>query len=124
MTAANIRPDCNAYYPRTYWAIEALLSSPEFGALQWTSLQPNVFTNFYLASAAALIKQYYETGKQDTLRLMGSPDAPVGIIDPDDVGVFVARLLYEEDPSVYNKAKYILNGPEDITGEQIVKMVE
>lgn len=123
-TAANVRPDCDAYYPRTHWAIEAMLSSPEFRTLQWTSLQPNVFTNFYLAPAAALIKQYRKTGKQDTLRLMASPDAPVGIIDPDEVGVFAAHLLCQEDPSVHNEAKYVLNGPEDITGEQIVEMVE
>lgn len=29
-TAANVRPDCPAYYPRTHWVIEALLSSPAF----------------------------------------------------------------------------------------------
>ncbi|KAL2133722.1 hypothetical protein VTI74DRAFT_1848 [Chaetomium olivicolor] len=123
-SAPNVRPDCDAYYPRTHWAIEALLSSPEFQALQWTSLQPNVFTNFWLSPAAELIKQYRKTGKQHTLRLMASPDAPVGIIDPDDVGAFAAHLLVQENPSVHNKAKYVLNGPEDITGEQIVKMVE
>ena len=84
-TAANVRPDCDAYYPRTHWAIEAMLSSPEFKDLQWTSLQPNVFSPLYLSTAAKLIKQYRKTGKQDTLRLMGSIDAPVGIIDPYDV---------------------------------------
>lgn len=123
-TAANVRPDCDAYYPRTHWAIEAMLSSPEFRPLQWTSLQPNIFTNFYLAPAAALIQQYRKTGKQDALRLMASPDAPVGIIDPGEVGVFAAHLLCQEDPSAHNKAKYVLNGPEDITGEQVVSMVE
>ncbi|KAK4157563.1 hypothetical protein C8A00DRAFT_29566 [Chaetomidium leptoderma] len=123
-TAANVRPDCKAYYARTHWAIEALLGSPEFRALQWTSLQPNGFTNFYLLPAAQLIKQYRETGKQDTLRLAASADAPVGVIDADDVGVFAAHLLAQEDPAVHNQAKYVLNGPEDITGEQIVKMVE
>ncbi len=123
-TAANVRPDCDAYYPRTHWAIEAMLSSPEFGALQWTSLQPNIFANFYLAPAAALIKQYRKTGKQETLRLMASSDAPVGVVEAGEVGVFAAHLLCQEDPSLHNKASYVLNGPQDITGEQIVKMVE
>lgn len=123
-TAANVRPDCAAYYPRTHWAIEALLSSPEFSGLQWTSLQPNIFSQMYLATAAELIKQYRKTGKQDTLRLMASEDAPVGIIDPDEIGVFAAHLLSQDDTSVHNKAKYVLNGPEDITGKQIVSMVE
>ncbi|KAJ5774716.1 hypothetical protein N7457_009612 [Penicillium paradoxum] len=123
-TAANVRPDCNAYYPRTHWAIEALLSSPEFTNLQWTSLQPNVFSQFYLSTAAELIKQYRNTGKQIVLQLMASKDAPVGIIDPYDVGVVAAHLLSQEDPTVHNKAKYVLNGPEDITGKQTVDMVE
>ncbi|KAJ5142344.1 hypothetical protein N7526_003339 [Penicillium atrosanguineum] len=123
-TAANVRPDCQAYYPRQHWAIEQLLDSPEFSGLQWTSLQPNVFSPFYLSTAAELIKKYRETGKQDTLRLMASRDAPVGIIDPDEVGVFAAHLLSQDDPTVHNHAKYVLNGPEDITGQQTVDLVE
>lgn len=123
-TAANVRPDCKAYYPRQHWAIEQLLGSPEFSSLQWTSLQPNVFSPLYLSTAVELIKKYRETGKQDTLRLMGSKDAPVGIIDPDEVGVFAAHLLSQDDTAAHNKAKYVLNGPEDITGQQIVEMVE
>ncbi|KAH7242751.1 hypothetical protein BKA59DRAFT_442064 [Fusarium tricinctum] len=123
-TAANVRPDCPAYYPRTHWAIEALLSSPEFEALQWSSLQPNVFTQYYLAPAAELIKTFRKTGKQDTLRLMASEDALVGIIDANEVGVFAAHLLAADDLTPHNKAKYVLNGPEDITGRQIVTMVE
>lgn len=121
---ANVRPDCKAYYPRTHWAIEALLSSPEFAALQWTSLQPNLFVSWALGTAAALIKEYRKTGKQDTLRLMVPEHAPMAIIDPFEVGVVAAHLLAQEDPSVHNKAKYVLNGPEDITGAGIVKLVE
>lgn len=123
-TAANVRPDCIAYYPRTHWAIEALLSSPEFSALQWSSLQPNIFSPHYLFNAAELIKKYRESGEQHTLRLMASEDAPVGIIDPHDIGVFAAHLLSQEDPTAHNRAKYVLNGPEDITGKQIVDLVE
>jgi uncharacterized protein YbjT (DUF2867 family) len=123
-TAANVRPDSKAYYPRSHWAIETMLSSPEFASLQWTSLQPNIFTNFYLFAAAEFIKNYRKTGKQDTLRLIASADAPVGIIDPDEVGVIAARLLLQEDPTKHNKAKYVLNGPKDISGSQIVKLVE
>ncbi|KAF7555891.1 hypothetical protein G7Z17_g1824 [Cylindrodendrum hubeiense] len=123
-TAANVRPDCRAYYPRTHWAIESLLSSPEFQGLQWTSLQPNIFSTQYLYSAAELVKNFRKTGKQDTLVLMASEDAPVGIIDPYEIGLLAARLLTEDDVTPHNKAKYVLNGPEDITGRQIVTMVE
>ncbi|RBA17560.1 hypothetical protein FPRO05_11275 [Fusarium proliferatum] len=123
-TAANVRPDCPAYYPRTHWAIETLLSSPEFDALKWTSLQPNVFTQFWLGPAASLIKTFRETGKQEPLRLMASEDAAVGPIDSNEVGVFAAHLLASEDIDSHNKAKYVLNGAEDITGRQIVDLVE
>ncbi|KAK7423385.1 hypothetical protein QQZ08_009062 [Neonectria magnoliae] len=123
-TAANVRPDCPAYYPRTHWAIEALLSSPEFERLHWTSLQPNIFSSYYLAPAAELVKNYRKTGKQSPLRLMASEDAPVGIVDADDVGTLAAHFLVEKDPAAHNKAKYVVNGPEDITGRQIVKLVE
>ncbi|KAJ5522368.1 hypothetical protein N7527_006483 [Penicillium freii] len=123
-TAANVRPDCPAYYPRQHWAIEALLGSPEFDNLQWTSLQPNIFSPFVLSPAAEFIKRYRTTGEQDTLRLVASEDAPIGIIDPDEVGVIAAHLLSQDDTSAHNKSKYVLNGPEDITGMQIVAMVE
>ncbi|KAH8885618.1 NmrA-like family protein [Thozetella sp. PMI_491] len=123
-TAANVRPDCDAYYPRSHWAIEAMLSSPEFSKYQWTSLQPNVFTPLYLSSAVQLVKQYRETGTQNTLKLIADEDSPVGIIHPDEVGIFAAHLLSQEDPSVHSGAKYVLNGPEDISGRQIVDMVE
>ncbi|EEY17510.1 conserved hypothetical protein [Verticillium alfalfae VaMs.102] len=123
-TAANVRPDSEAYYPRAHWAIEAMLSSPEFKRLQWTSLQPNVFTSYYLQTAATLVNEFRKTGKQSPLRLIAAEDAPVGIVHADDVGEFAARLLVEEDVAPHNGAKYVLNGPEDITGRQIVALVE
>ncbi|KAJ6008890.1 hypothetical protein N7499_001063 [Penicillium canescens] len=123
-TAANVRSDCPAYYARQHWAIEALLSSPEFNNLQWTSLQPNVFSPLIMSPAAEFIKKYRKTREQDTLRLMASADAPIGIIDPNEIGVIAARLLSQDDILVHNKAKYVLNGPEDITGKQIVHMIE
>ncbi|KAF2626082.1 NAD(P)-binding protein [Macroventuria anomochaeta] len=123
-TAANVRPDCDAYYPRTHWAIETMLESPPFVNLHWTSLQPNVFSTFWLGNAAEMIKKVQSGGKQDTLRLLASRYAPIGIIDPQDVSVVAAKLLLQQDTTVHNKAKYVLNGPEDITGDQIVAMVE
>ncbi|KAI0540218.1 hypothetical protein GGR58DRAFT_461972 [Xylaria digitata] len=122
--APNVRPDCVAFYARSHWAIEALLSTPEFESLQWTSLQPNSFTGTYLGTAVKFIKQYRRTGKQSTLRIFGSADAPVAIIDPYDIGVIAAHLLAQEDTTPHNRAKYVVNGPEDISGQQIVEMVE
>jgi hypothetical protein len=91
-TAANVRPDCPAYYPRTHWTIEPLLGSPEFQDLRWTSLQPNIFSQQYLYSAAELVKKFRVTGNQDTLRLVASGEAPVGIIDPYEIGVLARQL--------------------------------
>lgn len=123
-TAANVRPDCDAYYPRSHWAIEAMLGTPAFENLSWTSLQPNVFTTLVLSPAAELIKKVRNGEKQDTLRLLPSATSPIGAVDPIEVGVLAAHLLVQVDTSVYNKAKLVVNGPEDITGEQIVAIVE
>lgn len=124
-TAANVRADYPAYYPRNHWAIEALLSSPEFSQLQWTSLRSNIFQPFLLNSAVEFVKEFRKAGKQpEALKLLASEDAPVGVIDPEEVGVFAAHLLAKDDFTAHNKAKYVLNGPEDITGRQIVSLVE
>ncbi|KAJ4322882.1 hypothetical protein N0V94_002144 [Neodidymelliopsis sp. IMI 364377] len=123
-TAANVFPTCDAYYPRTHWAIEAMLSSPEFEGLKWSSLQPNVFSTMVVGTAAELVKTYRKEGKQDTLRLILDENTPAGIVHPDDVGNFAARLLSQRDISVHNRARYVLNGPADVTGAQIVKLIE
>ncbi|KAH6652341.1 NmrA-like family protein [Truncatella angustata] len=123
-TAANVRPDCDAYYPRNHWAIEAMLDSPEFEALQWTSLQPNIFTQMVLYPAAVFIKQHRKTGGQHTLSLIPAETVPIAIIDPYDIGIVAAHLLSQEDPTAHSKARYVLNGPEDITGRDIVDMIE
>ncbi|KAK4190881.1 NAD(P)-binding protein [Podospora australis] len=121
--AANVRPDCPAYYARAHWAIETLLGSPEFERMKWTSLQPNNFSTFYLSFAADFIKHFRETGKQQPLRLAAAEDAPVGAVHSDDVGALAAHLLVEKDVSKV-KTRLVVNGPEDITGKQIVEMVE
>ncbi|KAG4429044.1 hypothetical protein IFR05_015468 [Cadophora sp. M221] len=124
-TAANVRPDFRAYYPRTHWAIETMLASEEFKDMMWTSLQPNVFTNFVLANAVALVKEFRDTGKQSkALSMVSSKDARVGVIDPKDVGAFAAYVLADQNPAVHNGKRYVLNGPEDVTGQDVVDLVE
>lgn len=123
-TAANVLPDYPAYYPRTHWAIETMLSQPEFAALHWTSLQPNVFSTFVLSPATQFIEEYRKTGQQGSLGLLLDAETPVGVIESTDVGVVAAHLLAEENTAKHNKSKYVLNGPEDITGKQIVEMIE
>lgn len=124
-TAPNaVRPDTKIYYGRQHWAIEALLSSPEFANFNWTSLRPNAFANFWLTPAAEFIKAYRKTGKQVPFKTMAAKHAPVGIIDPYDIGVFAAHLLVQEDPTAHKRAKYRLSGPQNVTGEQIVQLIE
>lgn len=122
-TAAHVRPDSIAYYPRAHWGIEALLGATEFENLHWTSLQPNVFQMFFF-SAAQFIKEFRETGQQGTLSLLGSKDSPVGVIDSDEVGIVAANLLAQADTIKHNRKRYVLNGPEEITGEGVLRLVE
>jgi uncharacterized protein YbjT (DUF2867 family) len=123
-TAANVRPDYQAYYPRSHWAIEMMLSQPEFENLHWSSLQPNGFAPMFLTPTAEFIKEFKKTGKQGSLSMIIDASTPTGLIDSYDVGVVAAHLLAQEDTAPHNKAKYVLNGPEDVTGEQVVKMAE
>ncbi|KAJ5559139.1 NmrA-like family protein [Penicillium sp. DV-2018c] len=123
--AATVRPDATAYYGRAHWALEAMLSTPEFKALQWTSLQPNAFGSFWFATAAYFIKEYRKTGNADAvLKLMAPKEGAVPVIDPADIGIVAAHFLAQEDTAPHSGKRYVLNGPEEITGEQIVKMVE
>ncbi|KAK6840912.1 hypothetical protein PG987_001772 [Apiospora arundinis] len=125
-TEGNVRPDSSVYYARTHWAIEAMLSTPAFAPLKWTSLQPNLFSSLAFYTAGEFVKKYRETGgeQEGPLRLIADADAPVGIIDADDIGLIAATLLVREDVSTYNQGRYVVNGPEDITGRQMAEMVE
>lgn len=124
-TAASIvAPNSPTYYPRTHWAIETMLSQPEFAAMHWTSLRPNLFLGLALFPAVSFIRHVRNTGQQETLRIMLDENAPTGAIDPFDVGVFAAQLLSQDDSTPFNQQRYSLNGPNDITGRQIVDMVE
>ncbi|KAK0613257.1 hypothetical protein B0T14DRAFT_590921 [Immersiella caudata] len=51
-------------------------------------------------------------------------EIPVGVVDPFEAGVVVGRLLGTEDVSEHSGKTYVVNGPEDDTGEGIVKLVE
>jgi uncharacterized protein YbjT (DUF2867 family) len=123
-TAANVRPDSQGYHPRSHWAIETMLSEPEFQNLHWQSLQRNGFAPMVLKFSAEFIKDFKKTGKQGSLSVIFDASTTIGLIDSYDVGVVAAHLLAQEDTAPHDRAKYVLNGPEDVTGEQIVKMVE
>jgi hypothetical protein len=77
-----------------------------------------------IAPALALIKEHRKTGKQGPLSMIMDTDSPNAVIDPYDVGVFAAHLLASDQTEKHNKARHVLTGPEDATGEQIVKLVE
>ncbi|KAK4609297.1 hypothetical protein CLAFUW4_14686 [Fulvia fulva] len=125
-TAANVAPNYRAYYPRTHWAIDQMLSSKEFDAMEYTSLQPNVFFPYSMQGAVDFIRHYRKTGSQpeEGLSTMLDEHAPVGIIAADDVGVFAAHLLASDNISPHAGKHYVLNGPEDISGRKIVDLVE
>lgn len=119
-----IGPTNAVFYGRSHWAIENMLSQPEFAGLQWTSLQPNFFIASYLASIADWVKAFQKTGSQETLAMVPAADAAVAMIDPEDVGCVGAHLLALKDATQHNHARYVLSGPEDVTGKGIVELVE
>ena len=123
-TAANVSPAIPVYYPRTHWAIEQMLSQPEFRSMHWSSLQPNGFAPMFLTPAAEFIKEFKKTGKQGSVSLIIDASTPTALIDSYDVGVVAAHLLAAKETAPHDQKRYVLNGPEDVIGEEIVKLVE
>ena len=123
-TKANVAPATKVYFARAHWAIETMLETADFEAMSWTSLQPNIFTSNYAFMAANWLNEYRKTGKQTPLKLMADKDAGVGMIDPQEVGQVAGRLLAQVDPTPHNRKKYVLAGPSDITGKDLVDLIE
>ncbi|KAL7956505.1 NAD(P)-binding protein [Trichoderma compactum] len=119
-----ISPTSLTPYGPSHWAIENLLSQPEFVDLQWTSLQQNFFTRHWLGPAIGFIAEYKQTEQQGVLSVLSSEDSPAGLIDPEDIGTVAAHLLALDDVSPHNHGKYVLHCLEDVTGRDIVKIVE
>ncbi|OTA69254.1 hypothetical protein K449DRAFT_428690 [Hypoxylon sp. EC38] len=92
-----IGPANPVFYGRAHWAVENLLHQPE---------------------------KFRETSRQDRLDLVPAADVPVSLIDPADIGRVASALLALEDPTPHNKAMYVLRGADDVTGRDIVAMVE
>ena len=55
---------------------------------------------------------------------MFDEEAPVALINPQDIGEAAAKLLSLDDPSPYFRKKYNLSGPEDVTGKDIISILE
>jgi uncharacterized protein YbjT (DUF2867 family) len=123
-THANVGPDTPVWYARTHWAIETLLETPQFGAMHWSSLQPNGFISLVGSSLDSWLKTYRESGKKEKLRLAIDGDNPVALIDPYEVGVVAGHLLVSDDTAKHNKQKYILVGPTNVSGKEAVALLE
>ncbi|OJI80519.1 hypothetical protein ASPTUDRAFT_129437 [Aspergillus tubingensis CBS 134.48] len=115
----------NQFAEESAFHVAALGAGVEYVVRISTSApNPNGFTNYLMPSIVEYIKGFKRNGELGPLSLMISKDAPFAPIDPDEVGVFAAHLLALDDPSPHNGQRYVLNGPEDITGEQLVGLVE
>lgn len=123
-TKANVGPATPVYYGRQHWAIETMLEQPEFNAMQWTSLQPNVFTGVLKDPAVAWVKEYKETGKKTVFNTMLDGDNGVAVVDPNEVGIVAGKLLVQKDVSRHASQKYVVVGPSDISGKELVAIVE
>jgi uncharacterized protein YbjT (DUF2867 family) len=119
-----VQPSSPIYYGRTHWAIENMLQQPEFGDMAWTSLRPNGFTSMAFISVMGWLKEYKESGVMEPLPLLMGKEDRVAVVDPDDVGEIAATLLGIDDPGCHNGKKYVIRGPADTTGQDIVALVE
>ena len=123
-TNAYIGPTTSVYHGRNHWAVEMLLSQPEFDAIKWTSLRPNGFIGNFVYPTQAWLAEYRKTGKQTPFRTNLDEKAPFAAVDPYEVGIIAAQLLTQEDVSKHASKKYVIAGPENLNGKQIVELLE
>lgn len=121
-----VKPDSPVFYGRAHWAAEELLGSAAFAGLGWTSLQPNFFGPMFLATAVEWVKNFRASGKQDTLNVILDEHAQAAVIDPADVGALGAALLLLDDAAraPHLGQRYVLAGPRDVSGRDVVRAVE
>jgi len=116
-----VTPDNPVYYGRVHWAIENLLEQNEFSQLNWTVLRANYFVSSIVLPCIEWLKRNKTT---DPMPFVLDENAPIAIINPQDVGEAAAKLLSLNDPSAHYRKKYNLSGPEDVTGKDIVSILE
>jgi uncharacterized protein YbjT (DUF2867 family) len=123
-TTTNIGPATPVFYARNHWAVETMLEQPEFKDLQWTSLQPNVFISMFTDAAKDWVSSYKKDGTKKPYKLMLDGDSQAAPIDSTEVGLIAGKLLALDDVSAHASKKYCLNGPQNATGKEIVKVIE
>lgn len=123
-TNAYIGPATSVYHGRSHWAVETMLSQPEFNRLKWTSLRPNGFIGNFVYPAQAWLSEYRKTGRQTPFKINIDGEQPFAAVDPYEVGIIAGDLLLQEDVSKHSSKKYIIAGPENINGQQIVDLLE
>lgn len=122
-----IAPDSPIYYGRSHWAVEQLLWEPEFSSMPSTILRANVFINSLVQPSISFIRENFQAGgaaDRPSVRLLMSKDAPVALVDPKDVGAAAAALLALPDPSAHHGHTYNLSGPNDVSGEDVIRLIE
>ena len=123
-TTSNIAPNTKVFYPRAHWAIETMLSTPEFDAMDYTSLQPNVYPMYIAMAGGAWLTEYKQTGKKMKLAQTFDENAGVAAIDPYEIGIIAGRLLALDDHKPHANKKYTLIGPSNVSGRDVVDLVE
>jgi uncharacterized protein YbjT (DUF2867 family) len=120
--------DSPVYYGRSHFAVEAILEAlGKDGTFGWTSLQPNGFTPTFVTDfAVPWINEFRSTGEKTPFSLVLDEEAPIALIDPIDIGNVAAQLLaLDIDASKqHHGQRYIMNGPENVNGRDIVDEVE
>lgn len=63
-------------------------------------------------------------GKQEMLVTVPAADTAVSMADLEDFGTVGAPLLSLEDTTTVNNVRYVLSGPEEVTGRELVNLVQ
>lgn len=123
-TTTNVGPTTPVYYARNHWAVETMLEQPEFKALQWTSLQPNIFISMFTEPAKDWISTYKKDGTKAPYQMIPDADAVNAPIDSAEVGLIAGKLLALDDITPHASQKYCLNGPQNASGRDMITLIE
>jgi hypothetical protein len=70
------------------------------------------------------VRRFEESGKQEPLGIILGEEDSVAILDAGDVGAIAGTLLAHRDVEEHDGKKYVIRGPENVSGKDVLEWVE
>jgi uncharacterized protein YbjT (DUF2867 family) len=70
------------------------------------------------------VRRFEESGKQELLGVILGEEDSVAILDAGDVGAIAGTSLALRDVEEHNGKRYVVRGPENVSGKDVLEWVE